>query len=84
MEVEGTQVVEAEDVVGVGVGEQHGVDAFDLGVEGLLTEVRPGVNDDDAFAVANDDGGAQTAVARVRGPADFAVAPDGGNADTGA
>jgi hypothetical protein len=53
-DIEGANVVEAEDVVGVAVSEENGVEAFEAGTEGLLTEVRSGV-DDDVLVEARDE-----------------------------
>ena len=49
--VEGANIVEAEDVVGVAVGEEDGVEAIEADAEGLLAKVGRGV-DDDVLAVA--------------------------------
>ena len=43
---QGAQVVDAVDVVGVLVGDQHAVDPVDVGVEKLLAQVRRGVDQD--------------------------------------
>jgi hypothetical protein len=61
-----------------------GLDGFQAGIEGLLAEVGAGVDDDSPGAVADGDGGTQTAVSRIIRAADLAVAADGGYADTGA
>ncbi len=47
---ERAQVVEAEDVVGVGVGVEDGIDAFESGLQCLGAEVRAGIDNHDAFA----------------------------------
>ena len=77
-------VVEAEDVVGVAVGEEDGVEFGDAGAEGLVAEVGRGIDDDIAVVVAQPDGGAEAVVTRVGGGADVAIAADGRDADGGA
>ncbi len=63
--VEGADVVEAEDVVGGGVGEEDGVEGADAGSKGLAAEIRRGI-DDDAFAGESEpDGGAEAVIAGV-------------------
>ena len=46
MKAQGTEVVHAEDVVGVAVGVEDGVEAVDAGGNGLGVEVGAGVDDD--------------------------------------
>ena len=46
VEAEGAEVVHAEDVVGVAVGVEDGVDAADVLADGLGVEVGAGVDDD--------------------------------------
>ena len=50
-EIERTYIVQAHDMVGVRVGEQDGVDAFDLRAQRLLAEVGRGVDQDAVPAV---------------------------------
>ena len=64
MEAEGAEVVQAEDVVGVAVGVEDGVDAADAFAEGLGVEVGAGVDEDDVVVVGDEDGGR---VRRLRG-----------------
>jgi len=64
-EVEGADVVETENVVGVAVGEEDGVELGDADAEGLITEVGGGVDDDVFVVVVEPDGGAEAVVARV-------------------
>ena len=83
-EIEGADVVEAEDVVGVAVSEEDGVEFGDADAEGLVTEIGRGV-DDDVFVIETDpDGGAEALIARVVRGADVSIAADGWDADTGA
>jgi hypothetical protein len=87
-EVEHPQVVEAVDVVGVGVGEEHGIDAADVVNERLLAEVGRGVDEERAATAGiehfDQHAGAQPAVARVGRGADGAVAGDARHAGRGA
>ena len=78
--VEGTDVVEAEDVVGVGVGEDQSVEALEAGAKGLEAEVGRGVNDHVAAGMREQDGGAGAVVAWVGGAANAALAAKRGNA----
>ena len=82
-EVEGTDVVKAENVVGVAVGEEDGVELGDADAEGLVAEVGGGVDDNVAVVEAKPDGWAEAVVAGVGGGADVAIAADGGDADAG-
>ena len=64
-EVEGTDVVEAKNVVGVAVGEEDGVELWNTDAEGLVAEVGGGVDNDVAVVEAEPDGGAEAVVAGV-------------------
>ena len=64
-EAERAQVVEAQDVVGVAVGVEDGVDAPDFFAQGLRVEVRAGVDEDGVAVVVDADGGACAAVVRI-------------------
>lgn len=83
-EVEGANVVEAKDVVGVRVGEEHRIQAFDSGAEGLIAQVGRGIDQDARVVELEQHGGAQAFVARIGRQADFAVAADHGDTDAGA
>ena len=83
-EVEGAQVVEADDMVVVLVGQHDGLQSDDALPEHLLPEVRPGVNDHVAALVRQQQRGAQPLVTGVGGGAHFAVAADSGYALRGA
>ena len=75
--VELPQVVEAQDVVGVRVGEEHGVHAVDRVAEHLLTQVGGCVHQQARLPRhVHHDGGPQTRVARIRGAAHGAATPD--------
>ncbi len=65
LEAEGAKVVEAEDVVGVAVGVEDGVDVADVLADGLGVEVRAGVDEDDVVVVGEAERGAGAAIARV-------------------
>ena len=83
-EVEGTHVVEAHDVVGMRVSEDHRVEAVDTGAQRLRAEIGRGVDQDVVAVVADQNRRPQAIVARIGGGADVAMAADGGHADTGA
>ena len=75
-EAERAKIVEAEDVVGVGVGVEDSVDVADAEAQRLLAEVRAGVDEDamrrGGVAVLPFDGdrGAKALVAWIGGGAD--------------
>src|SRR5262249_15694091 len=79
-ETKRTHVVETQDVVGVSMGINDGVDVRNVLADGLLAKVRRGVNDYTAAAVLQHDRGASAAVTRIAGMTDGARAPDGGHA----
>ena len=79
-EAEGAEVVEAEDVVGVRVGVEDGVDAGEVLAECLRVEVGAGVDEDGFVLVLDENGGAGAAVMGVGGGADRAIAAQGGHA----
>jgi len=82
--VEGANVVEAEDVVGVAVGEENGFETIEAGGEGLGAEVGGGVNDDVLGIAGEEDGGTEALVVGIGGITDGAVAANRGNAHGGA
>lgn len=84
VEAEGAEVVEAHDVVGVGVGVEYGVDAADALADGLRVEIGAGVDEDGAVVVGEADGGTRAPVARIAmgrdgGETNGAVAAEGGD-----
>jgi len=83
-DVEGANVVEALNVIGVAVSEKNGFEAVEVRGEGLGAEIGGGVNDDVLAVAGEEDGGAQALVVRVGGLADGAVAADGGDSHGGA
>lgn len=82
--VEASDLVEAEDVIDVVVCDEDGVEAVEPLAEGLLAQVRPGVEEESARRAAGVGppearAGAEAVVARVGGGADGAGASDGGD-----
>src|SRR5208282_1078570 len=75
-DVEGANVVEALDVIGVAVGEKNGSEAIEARGEGLGAKIGGGVNDDVLGIAGEEDGGAQALVVRVGGLADGTMAAD--------
>jgi len=78
-DVEGANVVEALDVIGVGVGEKNGFETFQVRGEGLSAEIGGGVNDDVLAIAGEEDGGAEALVVRIGGLANGTMAADGGD-----
>jgi len=78
-DVEGANVVEALDVIGVAVSEKNGFEAIKVRGEGLGAEIGGGVNDDVLAIAGEEDGGTQALVVRVGGLADGTMAADGGD-----
>jgi len=78
-DVEGANIVEALDVIGVGVGEKNGFEAFQTRGEGLGAEIGGGVNDDVLAIAGEEDGGTQALVVRIGGLANGTMAADGGD-----
>ncbi len=76
----GTEVVEPADVVVVFVGDKHGVEGLEIGVEHLLTEVRPTIYEDALAANLHEGGATQAFVAWVGGGAGGTGATDLRNA----
>ena len=68
-----TQIIEAQDVVGMRVRVQNRIDAIDTGTQRLRAKVGPCINQHHMTVVAQRDRRPQTVVARVRRPADMAV-----------
>jgi len=67
VEAERTEVVHAEDMVGVAVGIEDGVEAADAFANRLRVEVGAGVDDDIVAIPGYEDGGTGAAVAGVSG-----------------
>ncbi len=83
-EGERAQVVHAEDVVGVVMGVEDGVNLGEVLAESLRVEVGAGVDEDRVVVESELDGGSGAAVARVGGGADGAGAAERGDAHAGA
>src|SRR5689334_6651565 len=63
--VERANVVEAEDVIGVTVGDQNGVETFESEAQRLLAKIGGGIDEDGLARVFDDHRNAQTFVARI-------------------
>lgn len=81
---QGPHVVEAADMIGVGVGEEEGIEARYPRAQGLQTELGAGIHDDRGIARSDKDGGPVPPIARVARGADRAGAADDGYAEAGA
>ena len=83
--IERPDVIEAHDVVSVRVGVEDGVQGFEPRPEGLLPEIRRGVDQHVPFRLAlpkmNHDGRAQSLVTRIVRPANRAGTSDRRHAD---
>ncbi len=77
--IEPADIVETENMVGMGVGNEHGIHAAHAKSQHLIAEIRRGINDDMLAGGLYVDTGSPALVARIIGPADRAGAPDGGN-----
>ena len=80
VEIEGSDVVQPQDVVRVGMREQHGIQPRQASAQGLEAEVRCGVNDHVAPSVLHQERRTGAFVARILGKADAAAATNGGHA----
>jgi hypothetical protein len=74
--VEAANIVEAVQVVGVRVGEKHGVKSGDAGIEDLQAELGRRIHDEGTAVGFDGDARTPSLVARVGAPADAAVARD--------
>ncbi len=81
--VEAAEVVQAADRVLVLVAQEHGVEAIEVGCQGLGPEVGAAVDHDPPGAPGKEDGGAEAPVAGVARGAGRAVAGDPGQALAG-
>ncbi len=71
-------------MVGMLVGEQDGVQAFETRAKGLRAKIRRGVDQHMVAAVTHQDGRAQALVPRIGGSAYVAMAADGRHTGAGA
>ena len=77
-------LVESEDVIGMAVGVEYGVETAHVFAERLLTKVGSGINENGVLVVFEQDGGPSAPVSGIVGGADFAVTADGRHAHGGA
>lgn len=63
--VEGPNIVQTEDMVGVGVGVNDGIQVIDAGTENLRSEIRRRIDNDVVVPVLQQDGWPQAVVPRV-------------------
>ena len=73
---EAAQIVEAHDVIGVGMGEDHRIEAVELFAQRLLAQVGRGVDQDFGRGRFEMERGAGPLVARIGREADRAAAAD--------
>jgi hypothetical protein len=66
MKAEGPQIVDAENVVRMGVGLEHGIDPGDVFANRLLAKVGGGVNQNDLAAKLEQDGWPRAAIVGIR------------------
>jgi len=78
------QVVDAKDVVSVRVRVKDGIELRDVLAQSLFAEIGCCVDQHMTAAVADHDGGTRSAVARIAGVTNGAIAPNGGNSHGGA
>jgi hypothetical protein len=82
-EIVGPEVIEAGDVVGVGVGQEDGIHIRQIDSECLGPEVRSAIHENAAVVVFDEDRSAQALVARVGAPADPTITAEGGDSHAG-
>src|SRR5215475_4597803 len=78
--VEGANVVEAEDVVGVSVRKENSVEALDPGTESLLAKIWRRIDDDVLAAAREQEGRAETVIVGVARSAHTTLAAKRGHA----
>jgi hypothetical protein len=89
-EAERAEIIQAEDVVGMGMGIEDGVDVSDAEAQRLLAEIRPSVDEDAVrrggivVLPLDRNGGTQALVAGISGGADAAGAAQCGHTHRGA
>lgn len=74
------QVIEAHDVIGVGMSENDGIDATDIFAQDLGAKVRSGIDDESDLRCLDVNGRTEAFIAGIGGMADRAIAPDHRNA----
>ncbi len=75
-DVKGANVVEPEDVIGVAVGEEDGVEAIETDAQGLLAKVGRGVDDYVLLVSRKEQRRTETIIAGIFGGADTAMAAE--------
>src|SRR5205085_12182199 len=78
--VERPDVVKTEDVIGMTVCDENGVEPFDLLPQRLLAEIRRRINEHRLPAMFDENGDAQTLIAWINRRARLALAADRGHA----
>ncbi len=76
---EAAEVVEAHEVIGVGMGKEDGVEMVETFAQRLLPEIGGRVDEDFCAGCADMKGGAGTLIARIGGKTNGATASDHGN-----
>jgi hypothetical protein len=74
------QVVDAENMVGVGMGVEHGIDPRNILAHGLRVKIRSGVDEHDLAVILKHDGRPRPPVVRIARVANGAVASQRGHA----
>jgi hypothetical protein len=77
--MEAAQIVDTIDMIGMGVGEEDGVNLVQAFSQGLLPQIGGGVHQDVSFPVPDQQGSARSLVLRVVRTAYPALAPHHGN-----
>src|ERR1700730_14392401 len=83
-QVEGTDVIEPKDMIGMPVGIDHGVESVHPGPHRLQAKIRGGIDHYVALAVSEQYGRSRSLIERVLRLADRAMAPERGHAHRGA
>ena len=78
-EIEHARIIEAHDVVGVAVGENHGIQAGHALAQSLRAEVGSGINHHRPAVVLQQDGRPGALVVRIGGRADGTLAGEDGH-----
>lgn len=81
-EVERPHVVKAQNMVGMSMRKEDGIEPFDSESQSLVAEVGRSVNQDMALPATQQNGWPQPLITFVRGTADLTMAADHGYADT--
>ena len=79
-EVERTEFVDAQNMVGMRVSENNSIYSGNMVFQGLNPEIGRGVDQDILAICANENGGSGPFIPGISRPADRTVAPDHGNA----